>query len=99
MEHDGRRANADATSPRESSSRSGGTVSERLWSRWVEPTEYLDGDRPVLEVFPDEAICAGANGTPLIPWPNRPCPCACGHHLYRSPVTGLIDEYTPELDA
>ena len=33
--------------------------------------EYDVGDRAVLEPYPVEAICDGAHGTPLIPWPNR----------------------------
>ncbi len=33
--------------------------------------EYVAGDRPVLEPYPLEAMCDGAHGTPLIPWPNR----------------------------
>lgn len=33
--------------------------------------EYLDGERPVLDPFPEDAICDGAHGTPLIPWANR----------------------------
>jgi aldose 1-epimerase len=33
--------------------------------------EYFVGDRPVLDPYPREAICDGAHGTPLIPWPNR----------------------------
>ncbi|MBV8432312.1 MAG: hypothetical protein JO244_14185, partial [Solirubrobacterales bacterium] len=32
---------------------------------------YVDGDREVLQGYPVEAICDGAHGTPLIPWPNR----------------------------
>ncbi len=32
---------------------------------------YQVGDREVLQPFPVEAICDGAHGTPLIPWPNR----------------------------
>jgi aldose 1-epimerase len=32
---------------------------------------YFVGDRPVLDPYPREAICDGAHGTPLIPWPNR----------------------------
>ncbi len=33
--------------------------------------EYFDGDRPVLHPYPLEAVCDGAHGAPLIPWPNR----------------------------
>jgi aldose 1-epimerase len=33
--------------------------------------EYFAGAREVLEPYPVEAICDGAHGTPLIPWPNR----------------------------
>jgi aldose 1-epimerase len=33
--------------------------------------EYFVGGRPVLDPYPREAICDGARGTPLIPWPNR----------------------------
>lgn len=33
--------------------------------------EYVDGDRPVLEAYAEDAMCDGAHGTPLIPWPNR----------------------------
>lgn len=33
--------------------------------------EYYDGDRPVLDPYPVDAICDGAHGAPLIPWPNR----------------------------
>jgi aldose 1-epimerase len=33
--------------------------------------EYLDGDRDVLHPYPLGAVCDGAHGTPLIPWPNR----------------------------
>ncbi len=29
------------------------------------------GERPVLHPYPVTAICDGAHGTPLIPWPNR----------------------------
>jgi aldose 1-epimerase len=32
---------------------------------------YAHGDRDVLDPYPDDAICDGARGTPLIPWPNR----------------------------
>ena len=32
---------------------------------------YEVGGRPVLQPYPVEAICDGAHGTPLIPWPNR----------------------------
>ncbi|MGH7642526.1 MAG: aldose 1-epimerase family protein [Candidatus Dormibacteria bacterium] len=33
--------------------------------------EYFTGDRAVLEPYPIDAMCDGAHGTPLIPWPNR----------------------------
>lgn len=33
--------------------------------------EYNVGDRPVLDPYPLHAMCDGAHGTPLIPWPNR----------------------------
>ncbi|MGE5407564.1 MAG: aldose 1-epimerase family protein [Syntrophothermus sp.] len=33
--------------------------------------EYAVGGRPVLDPYPREAICDGAHGAPLIPWPNR----------------------------
>ncbi len=33
--------------------------------------EYEVGGRPVLDPFPIDAMCDGAHGTPLIPWPNR----------------------------
>ncbi|MGA9920682.1 MAG: aldose 1-epimerase family protein [Candidatus Dormiibacterota bacterium] len=33
--------------------------------------EYFAGDRPVLDPYPLDAICDGAHGAPLIPWPNR----------------------------
>jgi aldose 1-epimerase len=33
--------------------------------------EYAVGDRPVLDPYPVDAMCDGAHGTPLIPWPNR----------------------------
>lgn len=32
---------------------------------------YRVGDRDVLEPYPLEAMCDGAHGAPLIPWPNR----------------------------
>jgi aldose 1-epimerase len=32
---------------------------------------YRIGDRDVLESYPREAMCDGAHGAPLIPWPNR----------------------------
>src|SRR3954467_10292518 len=32
---------------------------------------YAHGDRDVLDPYPEDAICDGARGTPLIPWPNR----------------------------
>jgi aldose 1-epimerase len=33
--------------------------------------EYAVGGRAVLDPYPLEAICDGAHGAPLIPWPNR----------------------------
>jgi aldose 1-epimerase len=33
--------------------------------------EYEVGGRAVLDPYPREAICDGAHGAPLIPWPNR----------------------------
>lgn len=33
--------------------------------------EYFVGERAVLDPYPLEAICDGAHGAPLIPWPNR----------------------------
>lgn len=33
--------------------------------------EYAHGERDVLHPYPVDAICDGAHGTPLIPWPNR----------------------------
>ena len=33
--------------------------------------DYYDGDRPVLNPYDVTAICDGAHGAPLIPWPNR----------------------------
>jgi len=32
---------------------------------------YEHGQRPVLESYPLHAMCDGAHGAPLIPWPNR----------------------------
>lgn len=32
---------------------------------------YAVGDREVLDPYPEAAICDGAHGAPLIPWPNR----------------------------
>src|SRR3954471_23132701 len=32
---------------------------------------YSHDDRDVLDGYPEDAICDGARGTPLIPWPNR----------------------------
>ncbi len=32
---------------------------------------YSVGDRPVLEPFPVDAMCDGAHGSVLVPWPNR----------------------------
>jgi aldose 1-epimerase len=33
--------------------------------------EYIVAGRPVLDPYPVHAICDGAHGAPLIPWPNR----------------------------
>ncbi len=33
--------------------------------------EYVSGGRDVLHPYPLEAMCDGAHGAPLIPWPNR----------------------------
>ncbi|MGH7640373.1 MAG: aldose 1-epimerase family protein [Candidatus Dormibacteria bacterium] len=33
--------------------------------------EYRQGDRDVLDPYPVDAICDGAHGMPLVPWPNR----------------------------
>jgi aldose 1-epimerase len=33
--------------------------------------EYAVDGRPVLDPYPLDAICDGAHGAPLIPWPNR----------------------------
>jgi aldose 1-epimerase len=33
--------------------------------------EYAVGDRDVLEPYALDAVCDGAHGAPLIPWPNR----------------------------
>ncbi len=33
--------------------------------------EYVVGERPVLDPHPVDAMCDGAHGVPLIPWPNR----------------------------
>jgi aldose 1-epimerase len=32
---------------------------------------YEVGGRPVLQSYPADAMCDGAHGAPLIPWPNR----------------------------
>ncbi len=32
---------------------------------------YTAGERPVLDPYPVDAVCDGAHGAPLIPWPNR----------------------------
>jgi len=32
---------------------------------------YTVGDRDVLDPYPLDAMCDGAHGAPLIPWPNR----------------------------
>jgi aldose 1-epimerase len=33
--------------------------------------EYRVGDRAVVDPYPREAMCDGAHGTVLVPWPNR----------------------------
>ena len=33
--------------------------------------EYTHGGRPVLDPYALDAMCDGAHGTPLVPWPNR----------------------------
>ena len=33
--------------------------------------EYRVGSRQVLDPYPVDAMCDGAHGAPLIPWPNR----------------------------
>jgi aldose 1-epimerase len=33
--------------------------------------EYLNGERHVLHPYDVDALCDGAHGAPLIPWPNR----------------------------
>lgn len=33
--------------------------------------DYTVDGRPVLQPYPVDAMCDGAHGTPLIPWPNR----------------------------
>lgn len=33
--------------------------------------EYRVGERAVLDPYPVDAMCDGAHGAPLIPWPNR----------------------------
>jgi aldose 1-epimerase len=33
--------------------------------------EHTHGERAVLEPYPAHAMCDGAHGAPLIPWPNR----------------------------
>ncbi|PZR98729.1 MAG: aldose epimerase [Candidatus Nephthysia bennettiae] len=33
--------------------------------------EYEVGGRPVLDAYPADAICDGAHGAVLVPWPNR----------------------------
>jgi aldose 1-epimerase len=40
---------------------------------------YSLGNRPVLDPYPREAICDGAHGASLIPWPNR---LADGHYSF-----------------
>jgi aldose 1-epimerase len=32
---------------------------------------YTDSGRDVLQPYPEDAMCDGAHGAPLIPWPNR----------------------------
>jgi aldose 1-epimerase len=32
---------------------------------------YTDAGRPVLNPYPEHAMCDGAHGAPLVPWPNR----------------------------
>jgi aldose 1-epimerase len=41
--------------------------------------EYAVAGRQVLEPYPLQAICDGAHGAPLIPWPNR---LADGHYRF-----------------
>lgn len=41
--------------------------------------EYRVGDRTVLDPYPREAVCDGAHGTVLVPWPNR---LAEGRHRF-----------------
>lgn len=33
--------------------------------------KYTDSGRDVLQPYGRDAMCDGAHGTPLIPWPNR----------------------------
>lgn len=33
--------------------------------------EYVNGDRHILQPYAVDAVCDGAHGAPLIPWPNR----------------------------
>lgn len=33
--------------------------------------EYCAGDRAVIDPYPRDAMCDGAHGSPLVPWPNR----------------------------
>jgi len=33
--------------------------------------EYTVDGQPVLQPYPVDAMCDGAHGAPLIPWPNR----------------------------
>lgn len=33
--------------------------------------EYGVAGRPVLDAYPHDAMCDGAHGAPLVPWPNR----------------------------
>ncbi len=42
--------------------------------------EYQSGDRAVLDPYPRDALCDGAHGAPLIPWPNR---LADGRYRFR----------------
>lgn len=41
--------------------------------------EYTNGGRAVLDPYDVAAMCDGAHGTPLIPWPNR---LADGHYSF-----------------
>ncbi len=47
-------------------------IVRRPWWRWEEGfAAYRVGDRSVLEHYPLNAMCDGAHGAVLIPWPNR----------------------------